>query len=75
MAVSNAANEVAVAAFLDEHIRFTDIPRVIEYTLERVAVVEPKTLSVVEAKDAHAREMAAKFIAEIQHPVSVVKQI
>ena len=75
MAVSNAANEVAVAAFLDEHIRFTDIPRVIEYALERVSVVEPTTLSVVETADVQAREMAARFIAEIQHPVSVMKQI
>ena len=37
MAVCNAANEVAVDAFLDEKIRFTDIPRVIEHSLEGTA--------------------------------------
>ncbi len=41
MAVCNAANEVAVAAFLDKKIRFTDIPAVIEHTLERADIVEP----------------------------------
>ena len=35
MAICNAANEVAVAAFLDERIGFSAIPQVIEQTLNR----------------------------------------
>jgi len=34
-AVLNAANEQAVALFLDEHIQFLDIPRVIEAVCDR----------------------------------------
>ncbi len=59
MAVCNAANEVAVAAFLDKKIRFTDIPAVIEHTLERADIVEPTALSMVEKADAQARELAS----------------
>ena len=64
MAVCNAANEVAVAAFLDKRIRFTDIPTVIEATLERVVPVEPETLDVVEMADKEARAVALTVIAE-----------
>ncbi|MCL4108903.1 UNVERIFIED_CONTAM: hypothetical protein GTU68_008098 [Idotea baltica] len=66
MALCNAANEIAVAAFLDEEIRFTDIPVVIEKTLEQVAIVEPMTLSVVETADLQARHVAAEFIAAMR---------
>jgi 1-deoxy-D-xylulose-5-phosphate reductoisomerase len=66
MASCNAANEVAVAAFLAENIRFTDIPVVIEKTLERVAVVEPRSLSVVETADEEARSVARETIEGMQ---------
>ena len=75
MAVCNAANEIAVAAFLDEKIRFTDIPVVIEQTLEAVSFVEPAALSVVEAADAEAREVAAASLATVQHKTSRVNLI
>jgi len=75
MAVCNAANEVAVAAFLDEKIRFTDIPAVIEYTLERVDIVEPTSLSVVEDAVVQAREFAHGFLADLQHPTMAVKRV
>ncbi len=63
MALCNAANEVAVAAFLDEKIGFSDIPRVIEHTLEQISAVEPTSLAVVEAADAEARRVAAECVA------------
>ena len=63
MAVCNAANEVAVAAFLDEKIRFTEIPQVVEHTLERVTVVEPESLDVVETADAEARRVASEYLS------------
>jgi len=75
MAVCNAANEVAVAAFLDNRIRFTDIPAVIEYTLERAGRVEPTDLSVVEAADAGAREIAGAFLAGLHQPTRAMNQL
>jgi 1-deoxy-D-xylulose-5-phosphate reductoisomerase len=65
MAVCNAANEVAVAAFLGGTIRFTAIPAVIEQTLERMPVLEPTSLAVVESADAEARHIAAEQLARL----------
>jgi len=62
MAVCNAANEVAVAAFLEGRLGFTAIPEVIEHTLGRVPVLEPTSLSVVESADARAREEAYAYL-------------
>lgn len=73
MAVCNAANEIAVAAFLQEQIRFTDIPAVIDFTLEHVGIVEPTALSVVESADAEARDVAMGFLADTHKPRSAVK--
>ncbi|MCB1689887.1 MAG: 1-deoxy-D-xylulose-5-phosphate reductoisomerase [Halioglobus sp.] len=75
MAVCNAANEVAVAAFLDNGIRFTDIPVVIERTLEQVDNVEPTSLSVVENADAQARQVAAGFLVDFRQTGGRVKQV
>lgn len=75
MAVCNAANEVAVAAFLDHQIRFTDIPAVIERTLERMDIVEPTAVSVVESADAQARELAEGFLADLERSATAVKRI
>jgi 1-deoxy-D-xylulose-5-phosphate reductoisomerase len=74
MAVCNAANEVAVAAFLEGEVGFTGIPRIIEYTLGAIPVVEPTDLGVVEAADAQAREIAMAFIADQRSARSAVKQ-
>ena len=63
MVVCNAANEIAVAAFLAQEIRFTQIPQVIEAALEQVSIVEPNTLSVVELADQHARSAAREAVA------------
>ena len=74
MAVCNAANEVAVAAFLAGTIRFTDIPAVIEDTLGRVAVVEPTSLSVVESSDTEARRVAGEWLARRERVVKGLPQ-
>jgi len=60
----NAANEVAVAAFLDGRVRFLDIPRVIEAVLARAAPRPIVELDDVLAADRQARRMAADWIAE-----------
>ena len=57
-AVLNAANEVAVAAFLDGGLRFTAIPRIIESTLARVPLVRQPDLDAVLQADGTARELA-----------------
>ena len=64
MAVLNAANEVAVAAFLAEKICFTDIALVIEQVLTQADSVEPDSLLVVEQADRSARWLAEQYITE-----------
>jgi 1-deoxy-D-xylulose-5-phosphate reductoisomerase len=62
MAICNAANEMAVAAFLDGRIRFLDIAAVIEETLQRLPSSEPASLAEVEAVDQEARALAAGLL-------------
>jgi 1-deoxy-D-xylulose-5-phosphate reductoisomerase len=56
--VLNAANEVAVQAFLDRRIAFTGIHQVVEQVLERCAVHAADSLDVILADDALARAVA-----------------
>lgn len=65
MAVCNAANEVAVEAFLDQKLRFTEIPQLIEQVLERVTIVEPESLDVVETADSQARHVAREQLGQM----------
>jgi len=62
--VLNAANEVAVEAFLKERIRFTDIPKVIERTLGRLSYQAPDSLESVLALDAEARGFAESCLRD-----------
>lgn len=57
-AVLNAANEVAVNAFLDGRITFPDIPRIIGTVMERHRAVDELTLQAILAADRWAREEA-----------------
>lgn len=62
-AVLNAANEVLVAAFLEEQIAFLDIPRGLEYCLGTVAGNQlPLTLQAALDADKQARELAAAYV-------------
>jgi 1-deoxy-D-xylulose-5-phosphate reductoisomerase len=65
-AVFNAANEMAVAAFLDESLRFVDIPRIIEKTLEACAATPIGSVADVRAADREARERAGAYIEELK---------
>jgi 1-deoxy-D-xylulose-5-phosphate reductoisomerase len=65
-AVLNAANEVAVAAFLAEKIGFMDIAKINEQVLERENNPEPLDLDVVKLADAGARASARAIIATIR---------
>ena len=57
-AIYNAANEIAVAAFLDNRIPFLAIPRVVDKTLSTLNSFEPDDLAAVLAVDAEARRIA-----------------
>jgi 1-deoxy-D-xylulose-5-phosphate reductoisomerase len=61
-AVLNAANEVAVQAFLDRRMAFTAIHQVVEQVLEQCAVHAADTLEVILADDALARAIANECI-------------
>lgn len=54
-AILNAANEIAVAQFLDGQLRFTDIPRCIERALERAEIVDSPSLTDILTADARTR--------------------
>lgn len=58
----NAANEVAVAAFLDRRIRFPEIARIIEDVLDREASATVEGLDAVLAADARARALAVDWL-------------
>jgi 1-deoxy-D-xylulose-5-phosphate reductoisomerase len=62
-AILNAANEVAVQAFLDRRIRYTDIAAVVEHALERISTHGVDTLATILADDARARTAAGEWIA------------
>jgi 1-deoxy-D-xylulose-5-phosphate reductoisomerase len=62
-AILNAANEVAVRAFLERRIRFTDIAPAVERTLERVAPRAADTLAPILEDDARARAVADEWLA------------
>jgi 1-deoxy-D-xylulose-5-phosphate reductoisomerase len=61
-AIFNAANEIAVAAFLDGRTSFLAIPQIIEQTLHSVANFEPADLAAVLALDADARRIATNLL-------------
>jgi len=63
-AILNAANEVAVAAFLGNLISFLSIPHVIQSVLEALPVSSVVSLDDVLVADAEARRFAQKWIKE-----------
>ena len=54
--VMNAANEIAVKLFMQEKIKFTDIPRIIENALATAPSVKPKSIEEYVALDAETRK-------------------
>ena len=65
-AILNAANEVAVEAFIQEKIRFNDIPRLIESVLEVSKISDVTDLEMLVATDKQARLDADEWIAKLQ---------
>jgi 1-deoxy-D-xylulose-5-phosphate reductoisomerase len=62
--VMNAANEVAVDAFLKEHIGFMDIPTIIEKTLESVEYKTKPQLEDYMYFDTEARRITNNLISK-----------
>jgi len=65
-AVLNAANEVAVAAFLDHGLPYLSIPNVVEHCLNALSPVAADSLETILEADARARQAANQFIHAIQ---------
>ncbi|MFA6053276.1 MAG: 1-deoxy-D-xylulose-5-phosphate reductoisomerase [Methylobacter sp.] len=63
--VLNAANEIAVEAFLDERVRFTDIPVIIERCMKKFEVKAADTLEIILDMDQQARIAAKQVIEEL----------
>jgi len=64
-AILNAANEIAVEAFLNKQIRFTGIPELVEATLENVSRVEADSIETVLAADTEARLFANAYAKDV----------
>jgi 1-deoxy-D-xylulose-5-phosphate reductoisomerase len=60
--VLSAANEVAVGAFLNLQIRFTDIPTVIEFTLDTIDMISDGSVEQILSVDEEARRLSKGLI-------------
>jgi 1-deoxy-D-xylulose-5-phosphate reductoisomerase len=65
-AILNAANEIAVQAFLDGRIGFTQIAEVVDNTLSGLEFGEPDSLDAVQESDKKARSHSAAYITGIE---------
>ena len=64
--VMNAANEIAVAAFLQDRIKFTDIYKIIEQTMEQAPHMAHPTHEDYVASNADARARASRLVEKLQ---------
>ena len=67
-AVLNAANEVAVAAFLQGRIDFTSIVDIVSSTMDRVQNGSEENIDEILAADGEARRLAAEIAGLVTHP-------
>lgn len=64
-ALLNAANEVAVAAFLEDRIRFTEIPQVISQVLDLSSIHAANDLEFLLSEDQRANQLAVSIIQKL----------
>ena len=64
-AILNAANEIAVAAFLDAGLPYLRIPEVVEKTLNHIQSVPASSLELILEVDAQARQVATSLMSGI----------
>lgn len=65
-AILNAANEMAVDAFLNKKLSFTNISKVIEKTLENTTKVEADSLQTILQADSDARHVSADWVNKLE---------
>jgi 1-deoxy-D-xylulose-5-phosphate reductoisomerase len=63
--ILNAANEVAVSAFLSGKIKFTQMSDLVEYTMEKAEYFSSPGLAFLESTNTRAREIAISYINEL----------
>lgn len=61
-AILNAANEIAVAAFLQERIRFSEISLIIEEVMSKIPCEAAASLAIIQDTDKHARSLSNDLI-------------
>jgi 1-deoxy-D-xylulose-5-phosphate reductoisomerase len=71
----NAADEVAVAAFLEERIGFDEIPHIVEEVMAATPVGKLESIHTVLALDAEARQLAEDMVRQRSRSASPVRAI
>ena len=71
----NAADEVAVAAFLEERIGFDEIPQIVEETMSATPALKLESIHIVLSLDAEARQLAADLVQQRSRSTSPVRAI
>jgi 1-deoxy-D-xylulose-5-phosphate reductoisomerase len=71
----NAADEVAVAAFLEEKIGFEDIPRIVEETMVATPAGHLESIQEVLNLDTEARHLATEIVKQRRHKGSPIRAI
>ena len=64
-AILNAANEVAVAAFLDQRMPYLQIASVVRETLSAIQSVPASSIEIVLSADAQARQVSAQLVSTL----------
>ena len=64
--ILNAANEMAVNAFLEEKVSFTQMPDIVEYTMDNSLFSNSPDLDLLEVTDTDARNTALSFINKLR---------
>jgi 1-deoxy-D-xylulose-5-phosphate reductoisomerase len=64
-AILNAANEVAVAAFLEKCLPYLQIASVVRETLSAIQSVPAGSIEIVLGADAQARQVAAQLVSKV----------
>lgn len=65
--ILNAANEIAVQAFLEGKIRFTDMPKIAEQTMQKASWSDTPDLKTLVATNSEARAIAEECVREIEN--------
>jgi 1-deoxy-D-xylulose-5-phosphate reductoisomerase len=71
----NAADEVAVAAFLEERVGFDEIPQIVEEVMSATPARKLESIHIVLSLDAEARQLAADMVKQRSRSTSPVRAI